>query len=66
MLLVCDDQADPTWQLIDVGDIDQVKTWINQHFEKRKIPLKRANGALQAIQGEPLVITKDNVDDYSF
>ena len=34
--------------------------------EKRKIPLKRANGALQAIQGEPLVFTKDNVDDYSF
>ena len=38
MLLVCDDQADPTWQLINVRDIDQVKTWINQHFEKRETP----------------------------
>jgi rhamnose transport system substrate-binding protein len=34
--------------------------------EKSKIPLKRVNGALQAIQGEPLVFTKDNVDDFSF
>jgi ABC-type sugar transport system substrate-binding protein len=32
----------------------------------RKIKLVRAKGALQAIQGDPLVFTKDNVDQFSF
>jgi rhamnose transport system substrate-binding protein len=34
--------------------------------EKRKIPLERVKGALQAIQGEPLVFTKANVGSFKF
>lgn len=34
--------------------------------EEREIPLVRAKGELHAVQGPPLVFTKDNVDDYDF
>ena len=34
--------------------------------EEREIPLVRWEGALQAVQGPPLVFTKENVDDYGF
>ena len=36
-LLVFDEQADPSWQMIDVRQIDEVKTWPN-HFTKRELP----------------------------
>ena len=36
-LLVYDDQADPAWQLIDVRQVEDVKTWPN-HFTKRELP----------------------------
>lgn len=34
--------------------------------EDRRIPLVRVNGALQAIQGPPLVFTRENVADFDF
>jgi hypothetical protein len=37
-LLVYDEQADPSWQFIDVRQIEEVKTWPN-HFAKRELPM---------------------------
>ncbi len=36
-LLVYDEQTDPSWQLIDVREVRDVKTWPN-HFSKRELP----------------------------
>jgi hypothetical protein len=36
-LLVYDEQTDPAWRFIDVGQIEEVKTWPN-HFAKRDLP----------------------------
>ena len=36
-LLVYDEQVDPVWQMINVHQIDDVKTWPN-HFAKRGLP----------------------------
>ena len=38
MVLLYNDETDPTWQLIEVRDIKQVKIWLDEHFSKRELP----------------------------
>jgi hypothetical protein len=38
MVLLYNGETDPTWQLVDVRDVAQVKTWLDEHFSKRELP----------------------------
>ena len=38
MVLLYNGETDPTWQLIEVRDIKQVKIWLDEHFSKRELP----------------------------
>ena len=38
MVLLYNGETDPTWQLIEVRDVAQVKIWLDEHFSKRELP----------------------------
>ena len=38
MVLLYNGEADPTWQLIEVRDVERVKIWLDEHFSKRELP----------------------------
>jgi hypothetical protein len=38
MLLLFNAETDPHWQMVDVGDVEQVKLWLDEHFSKRELP----------------------------
>jgi hypothetical protein len=38
MLLLYNAENDPTWRLVDVREVEQVKIWLDEHFEKRVLP----------------------------
>jgi hypothetical protein len=38
MLLLYNGENDPTWQLVDVRDVEAVKIWLDEYCEKREIP----------------------------
>jgi hypothetical protein len=38
MLLIYNDETDPTWRLIEVRQIQEVKLWLDEHFTKRQLP----------------------------
>ena len=38
MLLLHNAENDPAWELVDVTEVEQVKIWLDEHFEKREIP----------------------------
>jgi hypothetical protein len=38
MVLLYNGETDPTWQLVDVTDVESVKIWLDENFEKREIP----------------------------
>ena len=38
MVLLYNAETDPTWQLVDAGDVAQVKIWLDEHFSKRELP----------------------------
>ena len=38
MVLLYNGETDPTWQLIEVRDVKQVKIWLDEHFSKRELP----------------------------
>jgi hypothetical protein len=42
MVLLYNGETDPTWQLVDVTEIEAVKIWLDEHFEKREIPAEFA------------------------
>ena len=37
-MCVYNGETDPTWQLIEVSDVEQVKIWLDEHFSKRELP----------------------------
>ena len=37
-LLLYNEENDPTWQFVDVIEVEAVKIWLDEHFEKREIP----------------------------
>ena len=37
-LLLYNWENDPTWQIVDVTEVEAVKIWLDEHFEKREIP----------------------------
>lgn len=53
-------------QLVTGKSVNNGDTLAVSSDEKRKIPLERVKAALQAIQGEPLVFTKENVGTFDF
>jgi hypothetical protein len=38
MVLLYNGETDPTWQWIEVRDVEQVKIWLDEHFSKRELP----------------------------
>ena len=38
MVLLYNAETDPTWQLIEVRDVEQVKIWLDEHFSERELP----------------------------
>lgn len=38
MLLLYNEETDPKWNPADVGDVEQVKIWLDEHFNKRELP----------------------------
>ena len=42
MLLLYNGENDPTWQIVDVTEVEAVKIWLDEHSEKREIPAEFA------------------------
>ena len=40
MVLLYNGETDPTWQLIEVREVEQVKIWLDEHFSKRELPAR--------------------------
>ena len=38
MVLLLNAENAPTWELVDVSKVEQVKLWLDEHFSKRELP----------------------------